>query len=145
MIPATTRLRRYFELEDPVSGTGALVALSVAAILLLWPQATSISQFPISILDRSMFFIANAVLMLQPALLFAMRSSRWLKVPALFLFFCTLYLVYPLLLEATGLIPRISSQGAKGATIFYAAFCGVALFCNVPIAATNFANSAPRS
>ena len=143
MTPDTSRLRRYFDLEDPVSWIGAILAVSVAAILLLWPQATSASQFLMSIWDRSMFFVANAFLMLQPALLFTMRSSRWLKVPMLLLFLCTLYLVAPLLLEVTGLFPRLSNQSAKGATIFYAAFCGAALCCNVPIAATIFGNSAP--
>jgi hypothetical protein len=145
MTPTPSRWRRHFKLADPLSGLGTLLALSVAAILLFWPQTNSVSQFPISIWHRSMMFLANATLMLQPALLFAMRSPRLLKIPALLLFLGSLYLLYPGLLEIVGLTPTLSNQQAKGFFIPYWAFCGVAFFCNIPVAAANFANSTTRS
>ncbi len=135
MLPLPSRWRRYFEFDAPLSGLGTLLAFSVTVILLLWPQATTICQFPISLWDRSMMFLANAKLMLQPALLFAMRGPRLLKISALLLFLCSLDLLFRGLLEPAG----------KGFFIPYWAFCSVALFCNIPVAATNFTNNTPRS
>jgi hypothetical protein len=138
----------FFDYTNPLTCFGAGLALAVAYVLMLWPQERSILDYQMSMRDLLMLFLFHAFLSLQPALLFALRSSQWLKIPALLLFVYVVYLIYPGLQVTMGQAHIQSGQHVANLYyigLLYWAYCVLAVLANFAIIATYFANRAPSN